>query len=209
MIRKLNFASCYVYSPGGAGRASERSRLLCTLLKSADMHFMERYASRVREEMATNESLAEHLDASPVWVPVPGNAPAAPGARPVSEHLALALLRAGVGGNLWTGLCRRRAVRKSATSCPGKRPTVAAHFDSFEVERDLPPPARVVLLDDVITKGRTLMAAAMRLNDAFPDIEIRAFAMLRTMGRVDHVEQLVDPCIGVIRWRAGDAHREP
>jgi orotate phosphoribosyltransferase len=73
----------------------------------------------------------------------------------------------------------------------------------------LPPPARVVLLDDVITKGRTLMAAAMRLNDAFPDIEIRAFAMLRTMGRVDHVEQLVDPCIGVIRWRAGDAHREP
>jgi hypothetical protein len=170
---------------------------------------MEKYALRVREEMATNEWLAEYLDASPVWVPVPGNSPAPWGSRPVSEQLALALLGVGVGGSIWTGLCRRHAVRKSARSCPGKRPTVGMHFESFAIERHSPPPARVVLLDDVITKGRTLMAAAMRLHDAFPDVEIRAFAMLRTMGMVDRLEQLVDPCVGVIRWRAGDAHRQP
>ena len=59
------------------------------------------------------------------------------------------------------------------------------------------------------TKGRTLLAAAARLQEAFPAAEIRAFAMLRTMGLVDRVDHLLDPCVGEIRWKAGDAHRTP
>jgi hypothetical protein len=208
MIRKIAFASCYVYSPAGVGRLAARSRLLCRLLKSADPHFMDKYAGRVRRQMATNERLADHLDAAPVWVPVPGSGPAGRGQRPVAEQLAEALVRAGVGRDVWAGLCRRQAVRKSATSCRGKRPTVGAHVESFGIAMGTPPP-RVVLIDDVVTKGRTLMAAAMRLHDAFPETDIRAFALLRTMGRVEGIERLVDPCIGIIRFRAGDAHREP
>jgi len=209
MIRKIAFASCYVYSPGGAGAVAERSRLLCSLLKSADTHFMQKYAARVSQQVAAHEPLADYFDGAPVWVPVPGSAPVVSDTRTVAETLSEALVNAGVGRDIWTGLCRRRAVRKSATSCPGKRPTVGAHFESFAIAMDTPPPPRVVLIDDVITKGRTLMAAAMRLHDAFPGTAIRAFALLRTMGRVAGINQLVDPCIGVIRWRAGDAHREP
>jgi hypothetical protein len=29
------------------------------------------------------------------------------------------------------------------------------------------------------------------------------------MGLVAEIAQLVDPCVGQIRWRAGDAHRCP
>jgi hypoxanthine phosphoribosyltransferase len=70
-------------------------------------------------------------------------------------------------------------------------------------------PPRVLLVDDVITKGRTLLAAAARLQDSFPAAEIRAFAMLRTMGFVQRVDHLLEPCVGEIRWSAGDAHRSP
>jgi phosphoribosylpyrophosphate synthetase len=66
-----------------------------------------------------------------------------------------------------------------------------------------------MLIDDVVTRGRTLLAAATRLQEAFPAVEIRAFALLRTMGLVPNVRQLLDPCIGEIRWKAGDAHRRP
>jgi hypothetical protein len=59
------------------------------------------------------------------------------------------------------------------------------------------------------TKGRTLLAAAARLQDAFPAAEIRAFAMLRTMGFVQGVDHLLDPCVGEIRWSEGDAYRTP
>jgi hypothetical protein len=40
MIARVAFASCYVYSPAGKGVVCERSRLLRTLLKEGDGHFM-------------------------------------------------------------------------------------------------------------------------------------------------------------------------
>jgi hypoxanthine phosphoribosyltransferase len=69
--------------------------------------------------------------------------------------------------------------------------------------------ARLLLVDDVVTKGRTLLAAAARLHEAFPQAHITAFALLRTLGFKDHIEDLLDPCVGRIGWRAGDAHRNP
>ena len=69
--------------------------------------------------------------------------------------------------------------------------------------------ASVVLIDDVVTKGRTLLAAATRLQEAFPEADIRAFALLRTQGLIPGVQRLLDPCKGEIRWKAGDAHRNP
>jgi adenine/guanine phosphoribosyltransferase-like PRPP-binding protein len=71
------------------------------------------------------------------------------------------------------------------------------------------PPCHVVLIDDVVTKGRTLLAAAARVQEAFPGTEIRAFALIRTMGLTHTLERLLDPCIGEIRWRRGDAVRTP
>jgi orotate phosphoribosyltransferase len=72
-----------------------------------------------------------------------------------------------------------------------------------------PGPRRIVLVDDVVTKGRTLLAAAARMRDAFPDVDIRAFALVRTMGLVSGVARLLDPCVGEIRWEGGDAYRTP
>ena len=59
------------------------------------------------------------------------------------------------------------------------------------------------------SKGRTLLGAATRVREALPDAEIRAFALMRTMGLVAEVGQLLEPCQGEIRWAGEDAHREP
>jgi hypothetical protein len=59
------------------------------------------------------------------------------------------------------------------------------------------------------TKGRTLLAAASRVHEAYPCSHIRAFALLRTLGLISGVQQLLDPCKGEISWKAGDAHRSP
>jgi adenine/guanine phosphoribosyltransferase-like PRPP-binding protein len=100
-------------------------------------------------------------------------------------------------------------VRKSATAAPGERPSVNLHYESFLIEQPAMPLDRIVLIDDVVTKGRTLLAAASRVHDAFPGAQIRAFALVRTMGLISGLEHLLDPCKGEIRWRSGDAYRWP
>jgi pyrimidine operon attenuation protein/uracil phosphoribosyltransferase len=67
----------------------------------------------------------------------------------------------------------------------------------------------MVLIDDVITKGRTILAAAARLHEAFPGADIRAFALVRTMGLLADVAGPLGPCQGVVRWAGGDAWRDP
>jgi hypothetical protein len=209
VIRAIEYASCYVYSPAGAGAVCERSRLLRTLLKAGDASFMLKYALRVRHEAADSAALAGYFGAADVLVPVPGSAPHTAGNLWAAAHLALALVNEGLGGAAWSGLHRVHAVRKSATAAPCDRPSVNVHYESFFVERPTNPPERIVLIDDVITKGRTLLAAASCVHDAFPCAQIRAFALLRTMGMVSGVQQLLAPCKGEIRWKAGDAHRSP
>jgi hypothetical protein len=209
VIRTIEYASCYVYSPTGTGAVCERSRLLRALLKAGDAGFMLKYAVRVRQQVAESPPLAGFFGTSDVLVPVPGCAPSMRGGVWAAQHLAVALVNEGLGGAAWPGLRRVRAVRKSATAAPGERPTVNLHYESFWIERPAMPLERIVLIDDVVTKGRTLLAAASRVHDAFPGAQIRAFALVRTMGLIPGVGQLLDPCKGEIRWRSGDAYRCP
>ena len=209
MIHSISFASCYVYSPCGTCYTSGRSRLMCALLKAGDEEFLHRYAARVRDVSAAFPELAGLFTPGSVLIPVPGSTPWAERPRWVAEALARALAREGLGGTVWTGLQRVRPVRKSATAQMGRRPTVATHLRSFGVDTGCVPLSDCVLVDDVVTRGRTLLAAATVMQEAFPSARIRAFALVRTMGRIPEVRRLIEPCCGEIRWWGGDAHREP
>src|SRR5271169_3471549 len=184
MILKIAYASCYVYSPAGAGAVCERSRLLRALLKAGDAHFMLKYALRVHQQAEESLRLAGFFRATDVLVPVPGSTPYTHGGTWAAALLADALVHEGVGAVAWRGLHRICAVPKSATAAPGARPTVARHYESFAMQRLSITPPGAVLIDDVVTKGRTLLAAAARLHEALPETEIRAFALLRTMGLI-------------------------
>ena len=209
MIQTIAYAACYVYSPAGRGALCERSRLLRALLKSGDANFMLKYAVRVRQQAHDSPQLEGFFGATDILVPVPGCTPDPVGRSWTAEHLAIALVNAGLGAEAWSGLHRVRAVVKSATAAPGCRPSVGVHYESFILQQSHRSPERIVLIDDVISKGRTLLAAASRVHEAFPAAQVRAFALVRTMGFITGVQRLLDPCKGEIRWRDGDAYRIP
>jgi predicted amidophosphoribosyltransferase len=208
-IREVAFASCYVYSPAGAGAVCERSRLLRQLLKAGDARYIPRYALQVYQQSQDRMRLAGFFDPGDVLVPVPGSAPKSSTAMWVAADLADVLARQGLGMRAWRGLHRVRAVRKSGTAARGARPTVALHYESLLMDSPREAPQSVVLIDDIVTKGRTLLAAAARVREVLPNARIRAFALLRTMGLISEVTQLLDPCCGKIVWKAGDAFRSP
>ncbi len=79
----------------------------------------------------------------------------------------------------------------------------------MELERLLVAPDSITVVDDFLTKGATLLAAASLVKDAFPLAEVRVFGLVRTMGLVPEVEAIVAPCIGTIRLEGSDVRRDP
>lgn len=165
---------------------------------------------RVMRQVGAAPILKDFFDAADVLVPIPSSRPGSPHGS-CSGRLAEAMVEQGLGARAWGGLRRIRAVPKSAAAAPGRRPAVLTHYLSLRVEpvESTPGDGRLLLIDDVVTRGRTLFAAATRLHEAFPGARIRAFALVRTLGFADGLDRLFDPCVGRISWRAGDTHRNP
>jgi hypothetical protein len=209
LLSELRFASLLVYSPQGESETSKRSRSVRAAVKGADRTVLELAAQRLHESAAP--WLGDFFGADSVLVPAPGSSPMKdPKSLWVPRDICQVFVARGLGKEVSACLERSHAVPKSAFSLPAERPKPSRHFASFSVSRSLFAPRRITLVDDVITRGATLLAAASRLAEAFPSCEVRAFAVIRTMTRVE-VDAILAPCTGVITYNADadSSRREP
>lgn len=205
----IQFAACYTYSPKGDSEVSQRSRLLCARVKHGSTRWLRSYVASVHQEMMQNRCFGGFFSRGTALVPIPKCSAADRTSFWVARRLAFALKDTGLAEEVWTGLRRVSSVEKSSSAWMWERPTVQQHYQSLAVIPSATPPTKIVLIDDVITKGRTIVAAAMRLHHAFPKADIRAFTLVRTMGLILDVERLLDPCQGEIRWNGEDVSRNP
>lgn len=210
MLSELPFAARYIYSPRGQSEVSDKSRRIRDWLKAAFEPALAKMAERVRIDVEEGE-YAEFFGADVVLVPVPGSTPRKDTSTLwVGERLCDALLAEGLAGSVSPYLVRNHQVPKSAFQARGNRPNVKTHYDSISASADLLQPPRILLIDDIVTKGCTLLACGSRIQETLPDTNVKAFAMLRTMGLIPDVTQTADPCVGVISALAGDdANRAP
>lgn len=131
-------------------------------------------------------------------VPVPGSCPHEPGSMWAPELLACALEKHGLGCKIVSYLERTEPVRKSSHS-PGNRLTPTEHHNTMVVQRRLTAPARILLVDDVVTAGATFLGSAWLMKEAYPDIEIKAFAAMRTISQMNQFKKLECPCTGILK----------
>lgn len=209
MLSELPYATFANYSPRGASELSQRSRNICGHIKAGKAELIRSAVPRLQGPDAA--VIAPFLNPHATLVPVPRSAPLADGALWPAKVIADILAEAGLGANVLPCVQRATAVRKSSSSPAKERPSVAEHYESLGVTPQLIRPAQITLVDDVLTQGRTMIACALRLAEAFPDAEIRCFAMIRTLGFVENFDKIVDPSVGVIHYyeNSGKTFREP
>lgn len=158
----------------------------------------------------SNIPFSDFFQESTVLIPLPGHSPIRPDSLWVPERISKALTRKGFGSDVVPCLVRSRPVNKSSSSTPENRPTATIHYESFDVTKSITDLEDVVLIDDVITRGGTLMGAANKLADEIPGIRIRGFAAVRTISNPLEFNSLVDPVKGIISlYPTGGTHREP
>jgi hypothetical protein len=210
LLSEVRFGAFLAYSPRGTSSTSVRSRRFRDNVK-LDRPDHIRDILAVLSERFEETPLRRILSPDATIVPAPRSAPfRTPDASWPARRIATELVEVGLGAEVFPVLQRVTPVKKSAYANRRERPTPQQHLESFGLDSLLGNPSRIVIVDDVITKGATLIAAASALRAAYPDAEIRTFAVLRTMGLDPEVEKILDPCEGAIKLNAsGRSERKP
>ena len=178
-------------------------------VKRGDNKFINEVALRAKEEW-DNGWFADWFDGDVTLIPVPGSAPRLDAqALWVPEKICQTLLAANIGSEVMACLVRDYKVPKNASQPPGNRATVQEQYDSMSIATDLleAPYDQIVVVDDFITRCRTLTAACSRVQEAFPDATVRAFTYVRSRG-FDEVDHLVEPFHGEVLFNGYDANRQ-
>ena len=136
------------------------------------------YVEIVVERMASQlGSLGPLFGDDVLLIPVPGAGLTKPKTVWPALSICNALLHTGLGAAVAPVLQRALAVRKSAGS--QNRPSLHEHQESLAVQGTVARHKRILLVDDVVTSGTTLMASARRVRAAFPKATVEAFALAR------------------------------
>ena len=106
-------------------------------------------------------------------------------------------------------MSRETPLPKSSKAFAADRPKASQHYDSMKVKKLSFKPKKIVLVDDVITRGATALGAINKLVESFPDANIHVFAVMRTITNSREFSKIVDPCTGCVSLFGVDTFRAP
>lgn len=178
-------------------------------IKRGSPRYLERIGALCADS-AVAERLGDAFGPDAVLVPVPRSQPLEPGALWPALRIAEELARHGLAREVRPLLVRKEAIVKSALQrTAASRPQPLDHARTIHLEGALPfGLQRIVLVDDVVTRGATFVGCAAVIAAALPDSNIRGFAAVRTMSDQE-IDTMLAPVCGSISFKRSRLHREP
>ena len=203
-LNKLEFGALFSYSPHGETQEASLSRSVRTAIKNDEFVFSS--GKQIPMSMLIAESIQNPshslpfgylFDPAPILVPARSSSLMKSNSLWVPMRIATALKQSGLGREVSKSLDRTKSLPKSATSDSATRPTAAQQYDSLEVQKLLTEPESILLVDDVVATGATLIGAANRLLDVYPKARIAAFAALRTVTKPEDFRGINESVRGI------------
>ncbi len=218
LLRELPYGALLSYASHGDSAEIQHSKDIMLRLKydgfvqslpSAPI-LMSQWVAQTIQRNRSTLAFASFFQPNTLLVPTPKSSLMRQGTLWVPHRLATALVDCGLGKKVAQFLKRVRPVRKAAWSTPEKRPLPQEHYESMEVQKPLSEPSNILLIDDIITRGATLLGAASRLAEVFPSAHICGFAVMRAITSGGDFEKEYCPILGKIFLRQeGDTLRRP
>jgi hypothetical protein len=217
---EIHFAASHQYAPHGTTPSSKSSKDVVRALKQDGfilrvesgeyIRVLDKMILTLSDLLPNNPFLGAALNPKALLVPVPGHSPIShPSAVWPAARLCSELSTKGLGFGSEKLLERVELVPKSATANPGERPMPEDHYQSVAVKQiPLGTFQSITLVDDVVTRGATLIGIAEKVEESFPGVPVRAFALVRTVS-VGDITTMICPVEGTITYRNGKVVREP
>ena len=211
-ISEIKFGSLLTYTPRGNGSDHNESRTVMrnlkndVVLKSGNL-MSEKIAQIIKENLG-DYPFSDYFNENTTLIPIPKSSLPQKDDLWVPQRVTTALAKIGLGKSEECLFRETPLPRSSKVSAPN-RPKTSQHYDSMKVKELLFKPKEIILVDDVITRGATVLGAVNRLAEIFPDIRIRVFAVMRTISNSDEFSKIVDPCTGTVSLIGIDTSRVP
>jgi len=225
ILPNMEYYSIFSYCtkcPKGYSRESDRGRTLMTLIKNNwevptshdDIGEQKEFASAfVARVVSERPGLWPGFFGPRVaLVPIPRSKLSVPNELWVPKKIAEALEARGMG-RVFDILERKMPVPTSHLSKTSERPSPEQHYESLSIKVDLLSlngMDSITLVDDVITRGSTMLGSASLVHDKYPNVKIVGFAALRAISNPKEFVQVLDPTRGIITYGPGGGpFREP
>jgi predicted amidophosphoribosyltransferase len=142
-------------------------------------------------------------------IPMPRSSLQRPGFLWPAQRICECLLAEGLGRDIEPCLVRTAPLSKASLAAPGQRPNPIDHYHSTRVRRSRrSAPQVITLVDDVVTRGASFIGMYARLQEAYPNVQIHCFALIRTISSGE-IDEILDPVQGEIRYENNRLSRVP
>lgn len=198
-LESLACASWLVYATRATDESAKRLKTLIVSIKNdridavTGMPMVRLVIERVAQRLG--DRVHRDFEGAPVLVPVPRAGLTKPHTVWPARRVCEEFVSTGLGVDVLSIVQRTTAVDKSAGSAA--RPSLATHLASFTVQPGLRPPSRIIVVDDVVTSGTTIMACAMKLASSYPGVPVSGFALARVQS-AGNPTQVLEPVVEYI-----------
>ncbi|MCS6787965.1 MAG: phosphoribosyltransferase [Aigarchaeota archaeon] len=162
-ISRLPFGPLWSWTNKPTDEEGHKAKTLCYALKryqvfNKDLDAIKMAVDSLDSRMGSLP-FSDFFSGEVALVPIPSSKPTRPDDVWVSRDICDEMEKRGLGLKLEL-LKRAYPIRRSSLSPPGERPSPIEHYNSMRGRKIERIPTRVILVDDVITKGHTMLGSA-------------------------------------------------
>lgn len=179
MLSEIPYASFLNYSKEGSEQVRKWSRDFSGALKNAEKEEI-RYAINHPKFQKSLGLFSPFLNTNTILVPIPGSRKFQSNSIWPSLAICEILKEKGLGNQILKLLTRKITVRSSSKGNKDERLSIEEHINSMELHPEFLNLSDITLVDDVVSAGRTSMACGQMLNEAYPNVTIRLFTLMKT-----------------------------